>query len=114
MQTYCSDWQVADSACSSTAYFTGTKGNAMTIGVKPSVVYRDCESQMNPDHQASSILLWAQVLFRYCNLCIAKLTIHKLCTIECRDVDWGGYDDHGNTRKPVGGVCAYCRSQLGE
>ncbi|XP_021966239.2 alkaline phosphatase isoform X2 [Folsomia candida] len=59
-KTYCSDWQVADSACSSTAYFTGTKGNAMTIGVKPSVVYRDCESQMNPDHQASSILLWAQ------------------------------------------------------
>lgn len=61
-QTFCSDWQVADSACSSTAYFCGTKGNAKTVGVKPSVEYRNCDKQMDTENQVSSILAWAQVL----------------------------------------------------
>ena len=60
-QTFCSDSQVADSACSATAYLTGTKANIATIGVKPSVGFRDCKNMMNASHQVDSVLAWAQV-----------------------------------------------------
>lgn len=59
-KTFCSDSQVADSACSATAYLSGTKANIKTIGVKPSVQVNDCVAQMNPEHQVNSVLAWAQ------------------------------------------------------
>jgi len=59
-KTFCSDSQVADSACSATAYLSGTKANIATIGVKPTVGFRDCKHMMNVTHQVESILAWAQ------------------------------------------------------
>ena len=62
-QTFCSDSQVADSACSATAYLSGTKANIATIGVKPTVGFRDCKHMMNVSHQVESVLAWAQVSY---------------------------------------------------
>ncbi|ODN05890.1 Alkaline phosphatase, tissue-nonspecific isozyme [Orchesella cincta] len=59
-KTFCSDAQVADSACSATALFTGSKTNIKTIGVTPDVSVGDCFQQMQPENQLSSILEWAQ------------------------------------------------------
>ncbi|CAG7721878.1 unnamed protein product, partial [Allacma fusca] len=59
-KTFCSDSQVADSACSATAYLSGTKANIATIGVKPTVSFRDCKNMMNVSHQVESVLAWAQ------------------------------------------------------
>ncbi|GLH12243.1 Membrane-bound alkaline phosphatase [Gryllus bimaculatus] len=52
-KTYCVDAQVADSACSATAYLCGVKGNIATIGVTASVVESDCKaSQDKSTHEA--------------------------------------------------------------
>ncbi|CAL8096102.1 unnamed protein product [Orchesella dallaii] len=59
-KTFCSDAQVADSACTATALFTGSKTNIKTIGVTPNVEVGDCSQQMKPENQLSSILEWAQ------------------------------------------------------
>ncbi|XP_021965791.2 alkaline phosphatase [Folsomia candida] len=59
-KSFCVDSQVADSACSSTAYMGGTKGNIATVGVKSPVTFRDCRSQMNRTNQATSFIAWAQ------------------------------------------------------
>ncbi|ODN06286.1 Membrane-bound alkaline phosphatase [Orchesella cincta] len=59
-KTFCMDSQVADSACSATAYLSGTLGNIATVGVTSKVSFRDCRSQMNKTNQASSVLAWAQ------------------------------------------------------
>lgn len=37
LQTYCVDTQVADSACSATAYLCGVKANMGTMGVSAKV-----------------------------------------------------------------------------
>ncbi len=63
-QTFCSDAQVADSACSATALFTGSKTNFKMIGVTPNVLVGDCTGQMKEENQLSSILEWAQVRFK--------------------------------------------------
>jgi alkaline phosphatase len=63
LKTFCSDSQVADSACSATAYLCGTKANIGTIGVSPAVLRYDCEAHAKPENHVSSILAWAQVLF---------------------------------------------------
>lgn len=62
-QTFCSDAQVADSACSATALFCGTKTNFKMIGVTPNVLVGDCAGQMKKENQVSSVLEWAQVNF---------------------------------------------------
>lgn len=54
------DSQVADSACSATAYLTGVKGNIETIGVSAAVANRDCAASDDPANQAASSMLWAQ------------------------------------------------------
>jgi len=54
------DSQVADSACSATAYLTGVKGNIETIGVSGAVSNRDCLASNEPTNQAVSSMLWAQ------------------------------------------------------
>ncbi|OXA59949.1 alkaline phosphatase [Folsomia candida] len=59
-KTFCSDFQVADSACSATAYLTGSKANLGTIGVTPDVKLGNCSAQANPENHLSSILAWAQ------------------------------------------------------
>ncbi|XP_036347783.1 alkaline phosphatase, tissue-nonspecific isozyme-like, partial [Rhagoletis pomonella] len=47
-RTYCTNAQVADSACTSTAYLTGVKTNILSLGVGPKVNYNDCEASMDP------------------------------------------------------------------
>lgn len=60
MQTYCVDKQVADSACSATAYLNGVKANYGTIGVNAKVKRFDCTGQNEVDKQTESIAKWAQ------------------------------------------------------
>jgi hypothetical protein len=60
-QTYCVDSQVADAACSATAYLCGVKNNKGTIGVTARVKLDDCISMNNASNQVSSIVKWFQV-----------------------------------------------------
>lgn len=60
-QTYCVDKQVADSACSSTAYMTGVKANSGTLGVTGAVQENDCDASLVSKNRVDSILRWAQV-----------------------------------------------------
>jgi len=55
------DSQVADSACSATAYLTGVKGNIETIGVTGAVSLFDCMASIDPANQAVSSMRWAQL-----------------------------------------------------
>ncbi|XP_049779154.1 membrane-bound alkaline phosphatase-like [Schistocerca cancellata] len=59
-KTYCVDAQVADSACSSTAYLCGVKANTGTMGVTAAVRRGDCRAQNNTANHVDSILKWAQ------------------------------------------------------
>lgn len=59
-QTYCVDKQVADSACSSTAYLSGVKANYGTMGLSAKVQLNDCEGQRNVNYHTTSIATWAQ------------------------------------------------------
>lgn len=59
-KTYCVDEQVADSACTATAYLHGVKGNSMTIGVNGNMRYMDCVDTNNRNKYTESIALWAQ------------------------------------------------------
>jgi alkaline phosphatase len=55
------DSQVADSACSATAYLGGVKANIGTIGVTAAVKLNDCKGMRNISNQVTSILKWSQV-----------------------------------------------------
>ena len=57
-KTYCVDAQVADSACSATAYLSGVKSNSKTIGVNAKVLLGDCV--VDKAHHTESIASWAQ------------------------------------------------------
>ncbi|XP_065369523.1 membrane-bound alkaline phosphatase-like [Calliphora vicina] len=59
-RTYCANAQVADSACTATAYLCGVKSNIVTIGVSPNVEYNNCSMSMDPENHVSSIASWAQ------------------------------------------------------
>ncbi|KAL9916327.1 membrane-bound alkaline phosphatase [Glossina fuscipes] len=59
-KTYCVDSQVADSACSATAYLGGVKGNYGTIGVNANVPRFDCMAGLNVGNWVESIAQWAQ------------------------------------------------------
>ncbi|CAI6351944.1 unnamed protein product [Macrosiphum euphorbiae] len=59
-KTYCVDNQVADSACSATAYLCGVKTNKATIGVTSKVNLGDCPSSVPEEHRVTSIMQWAQ------------------------------------------------------
>lgn len=54
------DKQVADSACSATAYLGGVKANYATIGVTAAVKYNDCVASNDPKNHVHSIMSWAQ------------------------------------------------------
>lgn len=58
-KTYCVDSQVAESACSGTAYMTGVKGNYNTLGVNGQVPYGDCQAANDPSTHVDSITKWA-------------------------------------------------------
>ncbi|XP_011300828.1 membrane-bound alkaline phosphatase-like isoform X2 [Fopius arisanus] len=58
-KTWCLDQQIADSACTSTAYMSGVKSNHGTLGVNGHVIRGDCKSQQNRTNHVSSILQWA-------------------------------------------------------
>ncbi|XP_031628391.1 membrane-bound alkaline phosphatase-like [Contarinia nasturtii] len=59
-KTYCVDKQVADSACSATAYLSGVKANYGTMGLSAKVPINDCKGQNDPTKQTVSIAKWAQ------------------------------------------------------
>lgn len=58
-KTYCVDRQVADSACTSTAYLCGVKGNYQTIGVNAKVAYKNCDAELAQENRTPSIAEWA-------------------------------------------------------
>ncbi|XP_055599312.1 alkaline phosphatase-like [Uranotaenia lowii] len=58
-KTYCINAQVADSACSATAYLTGVKGNDGTIGVNGQVPLFDCDAAMDESTHTHSMAKWA-------------------------------------------------------
>lgn len=59
-KTYCANTQVADSACTATAYLGGVKGNYATIGLTAAVGLNDCRGENNTAHHVPSIAKWAQ------------------------------------------------------
>ncbi|XP_049873720.1 alkaline phosphatase, tissue-nonspecific isozyme-like [Pectinophora gossypiella] len=59
-KTYCVDQNVADSACSGTAYLTGVKANSGTVGLSGAVKRGDCESQKDGEHSLTGLVDWAQ------------------------------------------------------
>nr|CAH0106153.1 unnamed protein product [Daphnia galeata] len=59
-KTYCTDIQVADSACTATAYLCGIKTDVVTLGLDANVEYKNCTTQMDPTIQVDSVMTWAQ------------------------------------------------------
>ncbi|XP_059614999.1 membrane-bound alkaline phosphatase-like [Phlebotomus argentipes] len=59
-KTYCVDKQVADSACTATAYLTGVKANYATIGVTAAVKRYNCTSARDTATHVDSLAAWAQ------------------------------------------------------
>ncbi|XP_025413941.1 membrane-bound alkaline phosphatase-like [Sipha flava] len=59
-KTYCVDFQVPDSACTSTAYLCGVKTNKGAIGVSSKVSLFDCPASVSEDARTTSIMQWAQ------------------------------------------------------
>ncbi|VVC93825.1 unnamed protein product [Leptidea sinapis] len=58
-KTYCVDQQIADSACSASAYLCGAKANEGTIGVSAAVRLRDCAGSLEAANRLESIAAWA-------------------------------------------------------
>lgn len=58
-KTYCVDRQVADSACTATAYLCGVKANYETIGVNANVPNKDCDAAQMEENWTPSIAKWA-------------------------------------------------------
>ncbi|XP_055709851.1 membrane-bound alkaline phosphatase-like [Phlebotomus papatasi] len=58
-KTYCVDAQVADSACTGTAYWNGVKTNYMTLGVNAQVPLGDCEAALDSTTHTESLAKWA-------------------------------------------------------
>ncbi|XP_026739041.1 alkaline phosphatase, tissue-nonspecific isozyme-like isoform X1 [Trichoplusia ni] len=59
-KTYCVDNNVADSACSGTAYLTGVKANSGTVGLSGAVKRGDCKGQRDGFHSVTGLMDWAQ------------------------------------------------------
>jgi len=59
-KTYCVDRQVADSACTATAYLHGVKANYGTIGVNAQVPRYNCLGETEESKRTVSITQWAQ------------------------------------------------------
>lgn len=59
-KTYCVDSNVADSACSGTAYLSGVKANSGTVGLSAAVKRGDCKGQRDGLHSVTGLMDWAQ------------------------------------------------------
>lgn len=59
VKTYCVDYQVPDSSCTSTAYLTGVKANYGTVGLTAKVPRYDCTGQLDLSTHTESIYKWA-------------------------------------------------------
>jgi len=59
-KTYCINRQVADSACTATAYLGGVKANYATIGVNANVSRYSCDGAAREEDRVLSIAQWAQ------------------------------------------------------
>ncbi|XP_055638981.1 alkaline phosphatase-like [Toxorhynchites rutilus septentrionalis] len=59
-KTYCANVQVADSACTATAFLAGVKANYGTIGLTAAAPLGDCNAQNDTAHHVQSIAKWAQ------------------------------------------------------
>lgn len=59
-KTYCVDSNVADSACSGTAYLAGVKANSGTVGLSGAVKRGDCEAQRTGLYSVTGLMDWAQ------------------------------------------------------
>lgn len=75
-KTYCVDYQVADSACSSTAYLSGVKANYGTLGVTASVPRGDCDLGIDPQYHTSSIAAWAMAAGKSAGLVTTTRVTH--------------------------------------
>ncbi|EFX62911.1 LOW QUALITY PROTEIN: hypothetical protein DAPPUDRAFT_269431 [Daphnia pulex] len=60
-KTYCTDIQVADSACTATAYLCGIKIDVDTLGLDVNVIKKNCSTQIDPANQVDSVMTWAQL-----------------------------------------------------
>lgn len=60
-KTYCVTSQIADSACTATAYLTGVKTNDGMVGINAKVPYGDCVGTNDESAYTYSIAKWAQV-----------------------------------------------------
>lgn len=58
-QTYCVNKQVADSACTATAYLSGVKATYQTIGLSAAVAWNDCPGSVAPGNRTKSIAEWS-------------------------------------------------------
>ncbi|CAG9802972.1 unnamed protein product [Chironomus riparius] len=58
--TYCVDVQVADSACTATAYLSGVKTNDGEIGVNANATYESCLDGQDESNHVDSIAAWFQ------------------------------------------------------
>lgn len=58
-KTYCLDAQIADSACTATAYLCGVKANRGTLGVTGAVPRWDCDASTDTATHVESIAAWA-------------------------------------------------------
>lgn len=59
VRTYCINYQVPDSACTSTAYLNGVKANYGTVGVSAKVPRYSCTGQLDESTHTESIFKWA-------------------------------------------------------
>lgn len=60
LKTYCVDAQVADSACTSTAYLSGVKTNYEVIGLNAHSTVGNCTTHLDEENLTESIARWAQ------------------------------------------------------
>ncbi|XP_017131882.1 membrane-bound alkaline phosphatase [Drosophila elegans] len=59
-RTYCANAQVADSACTATAYLCGVKANIVALGVTAAVNFNNCSGSEDPANRVESIAAWSQ------------------------------------------------------
>lgn len=59
-KTFCSDVQVADSACTATQYLNGVKTNVFLIGLNANARLDNCNDSMDAVKRTSSIAKWFQ------------------------------------------------------
>lgn len=75
-KTYCINRQVADSACTATAYLGGVKGNYGTIGVNANVPRYNCLAGLREEDQVQSIAQWAQAAGKDAGLVTSARVTH--------------------------------------